>query len=179
MLASPMMLVEGVRFGFAQSVMDVWTTVGSLVYVGGWMCSAVGLRLLRATGDGRLARLVFTIQMIGLVMAAFWAGQYLFGPPDADSRLSHVTDAAWPLSHLFMLVIGALVVTTGRLTEWRRVPPFLSGAALPVFFLLSAVGVRRPVAAASFGVLTTAGFFGLGFVLYTLSGQVAVRQRRS
>jgi len=91
MLASPMMLVEGIRYRFGQSEMDVWTTLGSLLYVAGWMCSAVGLRMLRATGQGTGALLVFVIQMLGLSMAAFWAAQYLFGAPATHRCLTSLT----------------------------------------------------------------------------------------
>jgi len=65
-----------------------------------------------------------------------------------------------------MLIVGALVVRAGRLGGWRKLPPFVCGVALPVFVLLTAAGAPQGVAAASFDVLTMAGFGALGVTLF-------------
>ena len=65
--------------------------------------------------------------------------------PGEDSLLARVTDAAWPLSHVFMLVVGTLVLSVGRLTGWRRFPAMISGLAQPLFVGLSALGAPQGV----------------------------------
>src|SRR3712207_317877 len=74
MVASPMMAVEGLLLpSLPPSERDFWMGVCSLIYVLGWLCSAVGLRRLRATGDGAVARGVTYAQMTGLGLATLWA----------------------------------------------------------------------------------------------------------
>ena len=41
----------------------------STVYIAGFLCSAIALRLLRVTGRGTVGKLISGLQMAGLVMA--------------------------------------------------------------------------------------------------------------
>jgi len=169
MIASPMLLLEGPlsqRFGAMGS--NFWMGLCSLLYVLGWMCSLVGLRWLRATGDGLFARFFFWLQLVGLGLAAVWAAYYIVVPGlQEKTGLLQVTDAAWPLSHILMLVLGGLLVGAKRLRGWRRFPPFLCGLALPVFIVMRGVGAPGAVMSLSFPVLTTLGFFLLGLAVRT------------
>jgi hypothetical protein len=168
LLASPLMLVEGLRFGFGQSRMDVPTSVGGCLYMLGVLASVVGLRRLRAGGDGRLAAALHAFQVAAIAAAFCWSAAFvLTGPRGGRGPLWTVGDAAWPLTHLSMLALGIASANAGRLAGWRRFAPLAAGLALPAFFALSASPVPRAVAAASFGVLTTLGFAAMGLAVRT------------
>lgn len=170
MLASPLMLVEGLRYDFAQSRMDLWTSLGGVAYMLGVLSSVVALRRRRASGDGRFATGLHRFQLVAIVAATCWSAAFVVTGPNGSQRwrwLWNAGDAAWPLTHLSVLALGILILTTGRLTRWHRFGALVAGLALPSFFALAAMPVPRPVAAASFGVLTAVGFFGLGWAVLT------------
>jgi hypothetical protein len=169
MLGSPLMLVEGLRYGFGQSRMDLWTSLGGVVYMLGVLACVVALRRDRASGDGRFATVLHRFQLVVIVAAACWSAAFVVTGPEGGHRwpwLWHAGDAAWPLTHLSMLALGIRILATGRLTGWRRFGAVAAGLALPSFFALAASPVPRPVAAASFGVLTSVGLFTLGWAVF-------------
>lgn len=168
MLGSPMLFLEGIRFGFGPADMDFWSGLGGLLYVLGWMSSLVGLRLLRASGTGAAARLLFYVQMTGLTMAAYWTTLFTLPlPVNRETLLYQVTDLAWPVSHLLMLVLGLAVLFQRRLRGWRRLPALLVGLALPTFMVLQLLGAPPLLAGLSFPLLTMSGFFLLGLAVRT------------
>jgi hypothetical protein len=169
MLASPMVSLQGpltALLGEAGSTFRMGLC--SLLYVLGWLCSTLGLRMLRATGDGLLARVVFYVQLVGLGLATLWAAQYVVNPGLQErTGLIQVTDAAWPLSHIFMLVVGGLVIAAKRFHGWRRLPFFLCGLAVPVHIVLSGLGAPGPAMSLGFPLFSTLGFFLLGLSVRT------------
>ena len=105
MLASPMMLVEMLLFDFKQHGSNRVIGVLGVMYIFGWACSAVGMRRSRVTGDDSLSKGVFVLQLFGLLLAFSWSVQeIIYSGIDQGGVLYRVTDAAWPLSHLLMLV---------------------------------------------------------------------------
>ena len=165
MLAAPMMLVEVILFGLLYpeaSRNNQLVGVLEVIYIGGWMCSAIAMRRLRVTGDGLLAQVVFIVQLTGLLLAAAFAVNDLFNAnPDTNTLFFRVTDAAWPLSHVFMLVVGGLVMYAKRWRGWQRFAPLLCGLALPSFFVAGALGLRE-AGGFLFGLFTALGFMLLG-----------------
>ncbi|HEV7860573.1 MAG TPA: hypothetical protein VGO91_18285 [Pyrinomonadaceae bacterium] len=170
MIGAPMMLVEGLyRYlaHMADNQNNQIDGVLGLIYIGGWMCSAIGMRRLRVTGSGIWGMSVSAVQMVGLLLAGLWSMQEIVHfNALAGSELFSITDAAWPLSHLFMLVVGGFVLGAGVWHGWRRVPAFLCGLALLAFFIASAVGVRE-VGLVLFPVMTMIGFMSLGYAVRT------------
>src|SRR4051812_11747931 len=75
MLAAPMLLIEFVLratvYGPAEP--PRWVAVLGLVYMLGWLATAVGMRRLRVTGSGNFGRAIPWIQIAGLVLAALWS----------------------------------------------------------------------------------------------------------
>jgi len=170
MLASPMMLVEMLFFGFRQHGSNRVIGLLGVIYTVGWFCSALGMRRSRATGDTALSKGVFVLQLVGLVLAFFWSLQELIHTGVDKSGLFYgVTDAAWPLSHLFMLVIGILTVRAGVWEGWRRFAPLLVGLALPAAIAAASVFGMAEMGI-TFAVMTTAGFFALGYSVRTGAG---------
>ena len=169
MAASPMMLVETIRYDFGPSTMDPFTSLGGVFYMIGAICSLVALRRIRASGDGAVARWLHRLQLALAGLAAVWSGVMALGEPfgPATRFVLRLSDPAWPLTHVSMLALGLCMVVARRVEGWRRFPALACGLALPSFFALVPLGVPRPLGAAVFGVLTTVGFFGLGLAALT------------
>lgn len=170
MLAAPMMLAEMLLFGFTQHGSNRVIGVLGAIYIAGWACSAVGMRRSRVYGDGALSKGVFVVQLAGLLLAFLWSLQEVFhSGADRGGLFYGVTDAAWPLSHLFMVFIGVLTVKAKVWRGPRRFAPLLAGLALPVAVAAAAVAGRGAMGIA-FGVMTAAGFLALGYALRTEGG---------
>jgi hypothetical protein len=130
MICAPALLVEEIlRQGEANALI---TGIVSMVFMAGWICSNIGMQQMRATGTGTWGRAVLLIQLIGLVLA------FIFGFIEATALLDEnnivfiVTDAAWPLSMLWMLVVGITVIRAKRLSGWQRFIPVLCPLWLPL-----------------------------------------------
>ncbi|MBV9928573.1 MAG: hypothetical protein JOZ96_26390 [Acidobacteria bacterium] len=153
-------------YGLGGGPNDRVSSVLNLLYVVGWASSAVALRRLRATGRGRAARAAFIIQCAGLALAGFVAlAEALDLGAVTTQPFYFVLDAAWPLSHLFMLAVGALVRRAGVWRGWRRLGCFACGLALPSYF--AALPLLGEDARFAFVALVTAGFTLLGIAVRT------------
>ena len=138
----------------------------SMVFMAGWICANTVMRRMQAAGTGGWGRAVLRIQLAGLVLA------FLFGLVEATGLLATeslaftVLDVSWPLSMVWMLVVGVFVIAAKRLAGWRRfvpvlcVPVWLAGLTVGTFLLPEAVG--SPVG------------FGVGAAMWALLG-LAVR----
>lgn len=170
MIAAPMMAIIGLYNHFwhiSNEQSTPFTGWLGLIYIAGWICSAAGMRWLGVTGTGTWSTIAFLVQLLGLAMAGVFSLQEIFRFGFLEgSAFFNVTDAAWPSSHLFMLVIGGLVVKAGIWKGWRRLAPFVCGLALPSFFTAMAIGVPA-VGFVLFPVITTIGFVMLGYAVRT------------
>lgn len=138
-------------------------------YIAGWICSTIGMRRRRATGNGAASAILFGAQIIGLVLALLNSAQDAFGVTAETTGLFYgICDAAYPLSHLLMLIVAAFVWRTGVWTNWRKFAPLVCGLALPSFFVSAAIG-NSILGAAIFGFSTAAGFAMLGLAVRTES----------
>lgn len=105
----------------------------------------MALRRRRATGSGTGAAIVFAAQFAGLGLAAMQQIQdavYTRAPP--QTLFYAICDAAWPLSVLFMLVVGGFAIAARVLRGWRRWTPLLCGLALPILLVTTGVAGQRP-----------------------------------
>jgi len=72
MLCAPGLLIEAsIRRlpSIAENRSTTLTSLLGLIYIIGWIAGMLGFRRMRATGDGLLARIVFSIQIPGLSLA--------------------------------------------------------------------------------------------------------------
>lgn len=160
MICAPALLAEGLLLRGAENA--VITGVASMIFMAGWICSNTAMLRMQAAGTGRWGRTVLLIQLFGLVLA------FLFGFFEATGLLAReniiftVTDAAWPLSMLWMLVVGGTVIAAGRLEGWKRFVPVLCP-----FWLLVAIG-------GSTALGEVGGHIGAGYaaVMWALLGLV-------
>ena len=165
MICAPALLVEGLLQQGQENTLV--TGIASMVFMAGWICSNIGMRRMRATGTGKWGRAVLLIQLVGLVLAFMFGFFEAAGLLGRESIIFNVTDAAWPLSMLWMLVVGVTVVVAKRLPGWKRFVPVLC----PFWLVLAIAG------SAAFG--DAGGFLGLGFaaVLWALLGYVVLDSR--
>jgi hypothetical protein len=160
MICAPAML--GFLLGGGENALI--TGIASMVFMAGWICSNIGMQRMRATGTGAWGRAVLVIQLVGLVLA------FVFGFIEATALLDEnnivfvVTDLAWPLSMLWMLVVGITVIVAKRLSGWQRFVPVLCPFWLPLAALGSVFG-------------DVGGVIGLVYsaVLWFLLGYVVLR----
>jgi len=169
MIGGPMLLASIVlaKLGYIQYLSRADSALG-LAYIGGWICSALGLRRLGVLGTGKSGKVLFLAQLAGLLLAALWCIVLLVAPGanTGNNPLSRVADMAWPLSHLYMLVIGVAVLKAGVWTGWRRFVPLVCG-----FALITALGVGefagRRAMELTFGVYTAIAWMLLGYAVRT------------
>ncbi len=134
MICAPALLVEVLLTGGEEN--NVIIGIAGSIFMAGWICSNIGMQRMRATGTGTWGRAVLLIQLVGLVLA------FLFGFVEATELFDEndiafvVMDAAWPLSMLWMLVVGITVIVAKRLTGWQRFVPVLC----PLWLLLALGG---------------------------------------
>lgn len=142
------------------------TGIASMLFMAGWICSNIGMWRMRATGTDKWSRAVLLVQLVGLVLAFMFGLFEATGLLDRESIIFNITDAAWPLSMLWMIVVGVTVIVTKRLSGWQRFVPLLCPLWLPIAITLSI----------AFGD-TVGGIVGFGYaaVLWGLLGYVVVR----
>lgn len=160
-ICAPALLVEGILVQGGENA--AITGVASLIFMAGWICSNTGMRRMRAAGTGPWGRAVLLIQLVGLVLAFLFGLFEATGLLGRESILFNITDAAWPLSMLWMLVVGITVIRARRLTGWQRFVPLLC----PFWLLVAIFG------SIAFGD-AVGGFLGFGYaaVLWALLGYI-------
>jgi hypothetical protein len=142
------------------------TGIASMVFMAGWICSNIGMWRMQATGTGKWGHAVLLVQLVGLVLAFMFGLFEATGLLGRESIVFNVTDAAWPLSMLWMIVVGVTVIVAKQLSGWQRFVPLLCPLWLPIAITLSI----------AFGD-TVGGIVGFGYaaVLWALLGYVVVR----
>jgi hypothetical protein len=128
LVGSPMLLIEYMLYGFEQHDTTQLVAAMSLLYIIGWICSMIGMYRLRATGHHLIGRSILVVQVALLVLAALWALLYIpDAMPNQESIFYQVTDIAWPLSHVFMLITGIAAATTGVFHGCHHAKPNATG----------------------------------------------------
>lgn len=130
MFCAPALLVdELLRLGVENALI---TGIASMVFMAGWICSNIGMQRMRATGTGSWGRTVLLVQLVGLVLAFIFGFIEATGLLDENNIVFIVTDAAWPLSMLWMLVVGISTLVAKRILGWQRFVPLLCPFWLPI-----------------------------------------------
>ena len=130
MICAPALLVEAILLQGRGN--PVITGIASMVFMAGWICSNTAMRRMRAAGTGKWGRTALLVQFLGLVLAfafGFFEATGLFG---RESIVFNVTDIAWPLSMLWMMVVGVTVGVARRLSGWHSFVPLLCGLWFPL-----------------------------------------------
>jgi hypothetical protein len=138
-----------------------------LVYLVGLAASDLGLYRLRAAGTGGFGRVMPWVLLTLVTMAALHSG-YLIVAPAQSVALFEAFDAAWPFSHLALMVFGLGVARAGRLPGWSRFAPLVVGMRMfPLTSLLLWLAGRGTVLFVVVGVYSALACLWLGNVIRT------------
>ena len=171
MVGAPVMLVELLlnrTVGLPGGQVGRLDGLLGIIYLVGFLSSALGMRILRVAGKGRVAAALFGIQIAGLLLASCQNVLQLFGRPDMNSRFFRLVDAALPFSHIFMIVIFIATLYAKVWTGWRRFTPLWCGLVLPIAILASP---GRRFLADTFAILSTTAFMLLGLAVRTTAAK--------
>ncbi|MDQ3507578.1 MAG: hypothetical protein M3494_06135 [Actinomycetota bacterium] len=165
MVCAPALLVEAIVTRGGESNPVVIGTA-SMVFMLGWLCSNTAMRRMHAAGTGKWGRAVLAIQLVGIVLAFFFGFFEATGLLGRESIIFNVTDVAWPLSMVWMLLpVGITVIVAKRLEGWRRFVPMLCGAWFPVA-MVGAILFGEPGGIVGLA-MTMVGWMLLGCVVFT------------
>jgi hypothetical protein len=82
--------------------------------------------------------------MVGIILAMlfgfFEAAQLLA----EDNLIFIITDMSWPLSMLFMIVVGIMTIRANRWASWQRFVPLICALWLPVAMLIGMGAESNP-----------------------------------
>jgi len=128
MLAAPFLSFQMMCGQAADAYYTSLGGVFDLIYMCGWMCSVFGLKRLQMMGKSN--NLLCNIQLVLLSVANVWNVWVIFDPNN-NTTLFFVLDMFWPLSNLFMLVLGIVIAVKGTVKGWRRYVVLTVGLWLP------------------------------------------------
>jgi hypothetical protein len=163
-IGSPFLFLSFAAVGFEQEKITHFSSALGLVFALGWLSSVLGLWMINAAGTRPGGRIVLGIELVGVVLACL-CNVFQTVDPRVDSALFHITDAAWPLSMVVLLVTGIVAIVVRRLRGWARFVPLACGLWLPVSIL--AGGILGTTAGLIIGgAHVTIAWFLLGYIVY-------------
>ncbi len=172
MLGSPFLFLSFAANGFQQGDSNRLGAALGLVFALGWFANVLGLRALGAAGERLPARILLGVELVGVALACLFQ-VYEFAAPGSASLLYTVTDIAWPLSMLLLLITGIAVLRARVFEGWLRFTPL--GAALWLPLGIAAMGVLGLTAGQAIsGVHTMIGWFLIGYAVRR-GGRLAAR----
>ena len=141
LICSPALFIEGITL---QNENHIVIGIASMVFMAGWACSNIAMQRMQAIGTGLAAKIVLRVQLFGILMA------FLFGFLEATKLVSEdnlffiITDMCWPLSMVFMIVVGSMAIRAKRWAGWQRFVPLFCAAWLPVAMIIGMVAAGNP-----------------------------------
>lgn len=136
---------------------------GSFAFQLGILGLIAALWVTHATGTGRWGRAVLSVQTVLVLLAIGWTVPHLFEPNMNDEGIIVALDAAWPLSMLWLIVVGATVARARRWPGSMRWAPLVASLWFPVTILASAAGEWANLVVSSLWL--TATYAALGVLL--------------
>lgn len=134
----------------------------------GWFCNILGLFQLQATGKRLVGKVLLGVELVGVVLASIF--QLLeFTRIGAGTTFYAITDIAWPLSMLTLLIIGITISIIGGLRGAARFVPIIAPIWLPVS-ILSSMAFGEQTSLVVSGVVATIGWFLTGYVIFQDGG---------
>jgi hypothetical protein len=164
MIASPFLFLSFAANGFSNGDSNKLGAVLGLVFAIGWFCNILGLQMLGAAGRRLPARILLGVALVGVSLAmAFQV--FEFFTPGSTSLLYTITDIAWPLSMLLLLITGIVMIFARVFEGWLRFTPLIAALWLPgatICFMLFNPMVGQVVP----GLHTALGWFLIGYAVY-------------
>jgi len=114
--------------------------VGSFAFQIGVLALVTALWATEGTGTSRWGRAVLVVQAVLVLLAMGWTIPHLFDPNMASDGIMLALDAAWPLSMLWLIVLGIKVARARRWPGTLRWAPLIASLWFPVSILALAAG---------------------------------------
>jgi hypothetical protein len=172
MIGSPFLFLSFAVNGFRNGDSNQLGAVLGLVFTLGWFSNVLGLRVLGAAGHRLPAKILLGIEIFGVTLAAFFQ-VYEFVAPGSTSLLYTITDIAWPLSMLTLLIISIVTIFARTFEGWLRFAPLIAALWLPLAFIEMPL-LGETVGGAVGGLHNAIGWFLIGYAVFR-SGKLTAR----
>jgi hypothetical protein len=168
MIFSPCFLAMILTTGEGQNGFTRLGAFAGLLFTIGWFCNVLGLLQLRATGKRLPGKILLGVELVGIVLAAIFQVFEFTGFGEGTIFFT-ITDIAWPLSMLTLLIIGITVAIIGGLRGAARFVPLIAPIWLPLNIVVM-MAVGRDAALIVSGIVATIGWFLTGYVVFQGGG---------
>jgi len=169
MLGAPFLFIDFLVNGMGDAQdKSALSGLYGLLYISGWICSILGLWETEAAGSNPWGRMVLLLQLLFLSLANV-SNVLVLLQIGMDSQFFSILDLFWTISHIWMLVIGILVLTAMRLRGWMRVVPLFTGLWLPLaLFLFSIIMGGTEESMLFSGAYSTVACMLMAYVVFRL-----------
>lgn len=135
MICAPAMLVGILLTQGSEN--SLITGIVSFLFMFGSLCTQLVLWQIAASGRGIWGRIAQGFQIVlvffGMLFGIFEASQLLHD----ENILFVITDISWPLSMVWMLILGITIAIRGTLKGYARFAPMICGLAFPATIVLA------------------------------------------
>ena len=132
-LTAPFLCIELVYVDHSTSFTPVATGILGLIYMIGWMSSVYILKGLHDHIPG--SQYFFGAQLIFLTLAQIWNVLVII-QYEPTAPLYSITDIFWPISNVFMLVLGIAIIKWNVLKGFAKYATLIVGCWLPFSLLI-------------------------------------------
>jgi cytochrome bd-type quinol oxidase subunit 2 len=133
---------------------------GSLAFQLALLCLIAALWVTEATGIGRWGRAALSVQLVLVLLAIGWTMPHIFDPNMADEGMIVALDTAWPLSMLWLVVLGITVARARRWVGTLRWATLVASLWFPVAILATAAGEWPGLVVSSLWLVAGYGVLG-------------------
>jgi hypothetical protein len=146
-----------VDFATSAQNANTWKTgLFGFIYMIGWIGSVVALKRMNALGKTKWAKIAVTVQLSLLTLAQVW-NIWVIAGSSYGNIIFRILDMCWPLSNIWMLVIGITAVKAKKLQGWKRYAPLFAGLWFPLTVIpaitLGYFQLAGPYSAIAFSIL--------------------------
>jgi len=150
---------------------------GSFAFQIGVLALVSALWVTAGTGPRRWGRAVLVVEAVLVVLAIGWTVPHLFEPNMVSDGFMVALDAAWPLSMLWLIVVGASVARAHRWPRDLRWAPLIASLWFPVSILALAAGEWPGLVISSVWLMAT--YVPMGLLIAARSDAMAGAPVRS
>lgn len=163
-LTAPFLCIELVYVDHSTSFTPVATGVLGLIYMIGWMSSVYILKGLHEHIPG--SQYFFGAQLVFLTLAQIW-NLLVIIQYEPTAPPYYITDVFWPISNVFMLVLGIAIIKWNVLQGFGKYATLIVGLWLP-FSLITIMFAELEVSRWISGIYSLAAWSLLALALSSI-----------